>query len=100
MLLTAWAPGVDQSFGDHAPALDRSQVTEVERLIQSTCSVFLSGSFPAEGPAVARARAVVEALGGEIDDPEVRRASGRVLMKHARAVDVSGTASGRFPRGF
>lgn len=100
MPLAAWTPDTDRPFGVHAPALDLSQVTEVEELIQQTGSVLLSKAPASSDSPVDRARAAIEALGGEIVDPEARRASGRVIVKYARRVDVPRTGSGRPPLGF
>jgi hypothetical protein len=98
--LAAWTPSLDRQFGVHAPALARSQVTAVERLIRPTWSVLMSGSASTEESVGDRARTVMTALGGQIEDPEVRRASGRVLMKHSRATEVVARVRGRLPRGF
>lgn len=98
--LAAWTPDVDRPFGIHAPALDRSRVTEVERLIRPTLSVFLDHEQPSGDSYTGRARIVIEALGGEIEDPEVRRASGRVLQKRSQPARVAGVVRGRLPRGF
>lgn len=99
-VLAAWTPDVDRPYGVHAPALDRSQVTEVEPLIRPTISVLLSGPAPVQDSAMSRARLVMEALGGEIEDPAVRKASGRVLFKRSHPVGVTDVMRGRPPQGF
>ena len=97
MPLVAWAPDVDRPHAVYAPALDLSQVTEVEQMVRPTHSVLLSGYLHGPSSAMERARLAIDALGGQIEDSAVRRASGRV---HVRPVEVSSIVRGRLPRGF
>ncbi len=100
MPAVAWMPDPGRTSLWHAPALDQSQITKVEEPVRSTLSVVLSPPTTSFQSARERAMAVIDALGGEIDDPRARQASARVLASHLERVETTASGGGPLPHGF
>lgn len=101
-LPVAWTPDLEKpAAAVYSSVLDHSQVTETDwGVVKSTVSVLLSSSMGIRESPRAAAREIMAALGGELSDVDVRKASAHQLARHLTSTEPLSQIRGRFPSGF